>query len=94
MDLSTIGYGCHLFFFFTRMMIITGIATDAITMINNITRTTATVTPVELDPLSTELGSLVVDVDMTVVVADPNMTEVVVPIVGLVGGPVVGSATF
>ena len=96
MDLSTTGYGYHFFFFFTRMMITTGIATDAITMINNITRTAATVTPVELDPLSAELGSLVVDVDMTVVVADPNITEVVtvVPIVGLVGGPVVGSSMF
>ena len=79
---STTGYGCH--FFFTRTMIITSIATNAI-MMNNTTKTTVAVTPVELDRLSTELGSLVVDADIT---------EVEVPMVGLAGGPVVGSAVF
>ena len=93
MDLPSItGYEYR--FFVTRTTITTSIATDAIVMTNIITRTTATVTPVEPVPLSTGLGSLVVDVDMTVVVVDLDMTEVVVPIVGLVGGPVVGSSMF
>ena len=62
MDLPSVT-GCkYLFFFVTKTMITTSIATDGVTMINNITRTTATV------------------------------TEAVVPMVGLVGGPVFGSA--
>ena len=82
-------------------MITTSIATDAITMINNDTRTAATVTPAELVPLSTKLGSVVVNKLGSVVVdklsslaVDVDMTAVAVPMVGLVGGPEVRSARF
>ena len=67
MDLPSVTGYEYRFFFVTKTIITIGIATDAITIINNITRTTATVTPV----------GLVVD-----------------PIVGLVGGPVVGIAVY
>ena len=97
MDLSLLtGRACLCFFVTKTMMTTTSIARNAIMMINNDTRTMDTVTlvvkgfreaPVELVPLPTELGSLVVGLDVREV-------TVVVPIVELVVGTVVRRATF